>query len=49
LLGWPGDVGAIESGMYADIIAVRGNPLEDIRELEDVHFVMKGGEVYKQK
>jgi imidazolonepropionase-like amidohydrolase len=48
LLGWPGDVGAIESGMYADIIAVRGNPLEDIRELEDVRFVMKGGEVYKQ-
>jgi imidazolonepropionase-like amidohydrolase len=48
LLGWPGDVGAVESGMYADIIAVRGNPLEDIRELEDVRFVMKGGEVYKQ-
>jgi imidazolonepropionase-like amidohydrolase len=34
--------------MYADIIAVRGNPLDDIRELEDVRFVMKGGEVYKQ-
>jgi imidazolonepropionase-like amidohydrolase len=48
LLGWPADVGALEAGMYADIIAVRGNPLEDIRELEDVRFVMKGGEVYKQ-
>ncbi len=48
LLGWPADVGAIEAGMYADIIAVRGNPLEDIRELEDVRFVMKGGETYKQ-
>lgn len=48
LIGWPADVGAIESGMYADIIAVRGNPLDDIRELEDVRFVMKGGEVYKQ-
>jgi imidazolonepropionase-like amidohydrolase len=48
LIGWPADVGAIESGMYADIIAVRGNPLEDVRELEDVRFVMKGGEVYKQ-
>ena len=48
LLGWPGDVGAIEAGMYADIIAVRGNPLEDIRELEDVPFVMKGGAVFKQ-
>lgn len=49
LLGWSGDVGAIEAGMYADIIAVRGNPLEDIRELEDVRFVMKGGEVYKRQ
>lgn len=48
LIGWPGDVGAIEPGMYADIIAVRGNPLEDVRILEDVRFVMKGGEVYKQ-
>lgn len=48
LLDWPADVGALEAGMYADIIAVPGNPLEDIRELEDVRFVMKGGEVYKQ-
>lgn len=48
LLGWPADVGAIEAGMYADIIAVRGNPLEDIRELEDVRFVMKGGKTYRQ-
>jgi len=48
LLGWPGDVGAIEAGSYADLIAVRGNPLEDIRELEDVRFVMKGGEIFKQ-
>jgi len=48
LLGWPGDVGAIEKGMYADIVAVRGNPLDDIRELESIRFVMKGGEVHKQ-
>ena len=48
LLGWPKDVGAIQSGMYADIIAVRGNPLEDVHELEDVSFVMKGGVVYWQ-
>ncbi len=48
LLGWPGDVGAIEAGLYADIVAVRGNPLEDVRELEDIRFVMKGGEIYKQ-
>ncbi len=46
LLGWPADVGAIEAGMYADIIAVRGNPLDDISVLEDVRFVMKGGEIY---
>ncbi len=46
LIGWPGDVGAIEAGMYADIIAVRGNPLDDIRVLEDVRFVMKGGEIH---
>lgn len=48
LIGWPGDVGAIEAGRYADIIAVRNNPLDDIRVLEDVQFVMKGGVVYKQ-
>jgi imidazolonepropionase-like amidohydrolase len=48
LLDWPGDVGVIEGGAYADIIAVDGNPLEDIRELEDVDFVMKGGAIFKQ-
>jgi len=47
LLGWEDRVGAIEPGLYADIVAVRGNPLEDISELEDVDFVMKGGVVYK--
>jgi len=48
LMDWGPDVGSIEDGMYADIIAVRGNPLDDVRELEDVQFVMKGGEVYKR-
>jgi imidazolonepropionase-like amidohydrolase len=48
LIGWPDSVGAIAPGRYADIIAVRGNPLQDIRLLENVAFVMKGGEVYKQ-
>lgn len=49
LLGWEDQVGAIEEGLYADIIAVHGDPLDDISELEDVDFVMKGGVVYKNK
>lgn len=48
LIGWPDSVGAIEAGRFADIIAVDGNPLENVRILEDVNFVMKGGVVYKQ-
>jgi len=48
LLGWEDRVGEIAPGMYADIIAVNGNPLDDIAELEDVDFVMKGGVVYKK-
>ena len=47
LLGWEDRVGAIEAGLFADIIAVDGNPLDDIAEMEDVDFVMKGGVVYK--
>jgi imidazolonepropionase-like amidohydrolase len=43
-----GDFGAIETGKFADIIAVAGDPLRDISELERVHFVMKGGEVYRK-
>lgn len=45
-LGWPDHVGAVAPGFHADIFAVRGNPLEDIRQLEAVDFVMKGGEVF---
>ncbi|NNE57163.1 MAG: amidohydrolase family protein [Hellea sp.] len=41
-------IGTLESGKHADIIAVDGDPLEDISELLDVDFVMKGGVVYKQ-
>lgn len=48
LLGWEDRVGEIAPGMYADIVAVDGNPLDDIAELEDVDFVMKGGVVYKR-
>ena len=43
LMGWQDRVGSIEKGKYADFIAVSGNPLEDITELERVKFVMKGG------
>ena len=46
-LGWVGDTGAIAPGYFADIIAVEGDPLEDISVLENVTFVMKGGEVVK--
>ena len=49
LLGWPDRVGALETGKFADIIAVRGNPLENIRTLENVLFVMKDGTVYKNE
>ena len=47
LIGWSDTVGAIEAGRFADIIAVEGNPLDDVRVLEDVAFVMKGGKVFK--
>jgi imidazolonepropionase-like amidohydrolase len=47
LFGTP-DRGRIEAGLLADLIAVAGDPLEDIKLLENVSFVMKGGVVYKQ-
>jgi imidazolonepropionase-like amidohydrolase len=43
IMGWSDRVGSVESGRYADIIAVSGNPLQDITELQRVRFVMKGG------
>ncbi len=47
LLGASNDLGSIEAGKYADIVAVDGDPLTDITVMERVVFVMKGGEVYK--
>lgn len=47
LIGWQDKVGVIESGKYADLIAISGDPLQDITELERVRFVMKGGAVVK--
>lgn len=44
---WSKTVGAIDPEKFADIIAVAGNPLEDIKQLEQVKFVMKGGVIYK--
>ena len=49
LLDRAGDFGAIETGKYADIIAVTGDPLTKIDELERVRFVMKGGETYRNE
>src|ERR1700676_714656 len=45
MMGWQDRVGSIDKGKFADIIAVSGNPLQDITELERVKFVMKGGQV----
>jgi len=47
LLGWGDKVGTIEAGKWADIVAVGGDPLKDITDLQAVRFVMKGGVVYK--
>jgi len=48
LLGWENDIGCLAAGGYADIIAVPGDPLEDIGALQHVRFVMKGGVIYRQ-
>jgi len=47
ILTWQNDVGQLKPGYFADVIAVPGDPLEDITALEHVPFVMKGGVVYK--
>ena len=48
MLGWHGKVGVIAPGAFADLIAVSGDPLKDVAALQNVDFVMKGGEVVKR-
>ncbi len=49
LLGWSDRIGTLEAGKFADVVAVSGDPLKDITELERVKFVMKGGVVVKNE
>ena len=48
LLGWEEQIGALEPGYFADVVAVPGDPLQDVSSLQNVQFVMKGGVVYKK-
>ena len=48
LLDWEGRIGELEPGYFADVIAVSGNPLDDIATLRNVSFVMKAGVIYKK-
>ncbi|HEY1678853.1 MAG TPA: amidohydrolase family protein [Candidatus Sulfotelmatobacter sp.] len=48
ILGWEGQIGSLEPGYLADLVAVQGDPLQDISALKNVGFVMKGGVVYKK-
>lgn len=49
VLGWQDQIGSIDKGKYADLIAVSGDPLTDITELQRVKFVMKGGKIIKNE
>lgn len=49
LMGWQDKVGSVKVGKYADLIAVTNDPLKDVKSLENVQFVMKGGEVFKNE
>jgi imidazolonepropionase-like amidohydrolase len=49
LMGWGDRVGVVRKGMLADIVAVKGNPLNDVRMLQHVQFVMKDGVIYKDE
>lgn len=47
--GWSETAGTVEAGKWADLVAVSGDPLRDIRELQNVKFVMKAGVVFKNE
>ena len=49
LLGWSETAGTVEAGKWADLVAVNGDPLKDITELQRVNFVMKGGVIFKNE
>jgi imidazolonepropionase-like amidohydrolase len=49
LIGWADKVGTLEPGKFADLIAVDGDPIANVRTLENVQFVMKGGQVVKDQ
>lgn len=49
LMGWQDRIGSVEAGKFADLVAVAGDPIADITELERVRFVMKGGQVFKNE
>ena len=49
VMGWQGEVGSIAAGKFADLVAVSGDPLADITELQRVRFVMKGGKVIRNE
>jgi imidazolonepropionase-like amidohydrolase len=47
VIGWADQVGTIEKGKFADLVAVSGDPLADITEMSRIRFVMKGGQVIR--
>ncbi len=49
LMGWPDCVDTLEGSRWADVIAVQGDPLHDVRVLQHVSFVMKGGVIYQDE
>jgi imidazolonepropionase-like amidohydrolase len=49
LMGWQDRVGSVQAGKFADLVAVAGDPIADITELEHMQFVMKDGHVFKNE